>query len=400
MVKNILIIINSDESVSQEVADYYASVRNYNFNYVSISFGPQTDLLTIHTDFETVVAIAEAIRSFESDIVICSAKVPAYFEHTVTGLASFEAVMGCSQHIVDQSWTEPMAVQQIVDVIPFITRDAFRIDANLFRTTTSGILNPAGTAPYGDILSENIASYHWNGNEKILPYGRIGLPRLEAYFPEETTQSCTDIIDLAIAAETTSVAPNSKRVHVSYPNLPGTRSDWPYVELASDALFYAQYVIRASLVGVTTPYTPTPAGYNLFSLGTYKLAPSVSTPDIWAFIGHSKDIVPEGLDSLQTAWENDPNPWIPNYGAWSATSGDHSLSRFGARLLVNGFCSVVGDLDAASWLDPNLFCRLIVTGASMAEANMYANLQTPSTRSVWGDPLYRPIGLTNSVVVG
>lgn len=401
MVKNILIVINSDEPVSQEVADYYASVRNLTFRYLSISFGPQTGVLTVHTDLETIIEAAEAIRSFAIDAVICSAKVPIYFDHVLTGLVSFEAALGCSQYIVEQTWNEQMDNQQIVDIVAFISRSTFRLNYDFMRWISSPpnpIPKADSTGEYGDIISDNINSYDWNGNEKVVAYGRIGLPRLEPYYPEETFQSCVYIIDNAVSGNDADYS--NKKVHYSYINAPGKRFDWPYLKLAKVTMeSLGIYSESLAALGIPLAVIGDVFTYVLLNLGTYKITPSGFPPSIWGFVGQAKGIEPENLDTLQMAWLGDPSPYIPQGGAWAALSGSKSLSGFGTRLLANNFCAVLGDVDADSDFDTNSFCRLLSTGASMAESNLYSNLSVLTTRSVWGDPLYVPYN-KNSVVVG
>lgn len=385
----VLLIANSDVSLSRQIADYYVEARGLNPSHVlEYSLGLSNSVVggvdganpdTFYTN--VVLPVANYIEANAIQCVICSARV-AYLVGTKpdpdTVTLSTSAVLGSAVFIRD---TEGGMVRGIgattiepqVDPLPAGEQDVW-----FFKPYTQ---NFSGSSTY---LLNNLFLDFRLAPQSVIPYGRLGLPQFTGAVPIESALESERMIEDAITME--GAGASGGEVHIGMYDRPGVEQ-WInayHGELARQKCVEAAIPHKHYLRGAydpNWPETPPAADYSYTDMMA-----GILSETAFGMVGAAIENAPVG-DTYIGSYT-----WVQGAWGYEATSFGFNLV---ANVIMNGGCAGIGtgsEPQASRINEQDTFFANLTKGRALCEAMYFGRNYFPWLMDALGDPLYAPYG--------
>ena len=402
----VLIIYNLDEPDSLRVANYYISARGLNSaNKLGFHWGTQSNInsgVGFNTDgtdhlmatYADVVTVANYINANAIEAVVLSILCPAGIVNASSHVVSLENVMGSAQH-----W------KQVGSIVS--SQNAYNISDSITSKTNpsppGGIYsssNPGGTFSYDVRIP---TTFHWQGNNNWIPHGRIGIPQYAGNLPTETYDNSIGYINTALASEQSIASAASLPIHYhyydryGYPQTGTATTERARLMAVSKGLAYQICRISGEINNNGSPYQNM-ADQWCVPADTYSYDDLIHgriKPPLWGLLG----------DDYVWNFEQDgtPNVYTVIPGAWGAGLQSYGGRDLAVEILLNGGAAVTGcvyEPQVQAQLTQEVFLNALLLGVSMMEAASYSNMLGGWMMTTLGDPLYRPFGKQNTMLIG
>ena len=386
----ILLVVNSDVSLSRQMADYYIEARGLNPTHLLTYALGTSDTIVGGTDgvdadtFYTnvLLPVANYIEANAIECIICSARVPIFVETkpdpTVINLA-ISAVLGSAVFIRDTEGgmvrgVGASAIEPQVDVIPIGDEDLW-----FYQPYTQ---NFSGSQTY---LLNNLFLDFRLAPQKVIPYGRLGLPTFTAGVPIESAFETERMIEDALTLESVGDT-KANEVHIGMYDRPGVES---YIN------GYMAELIRQRCDDLAIPNKH-------YIRGAYDPNwPDTPPAEDYSYTDMIAGVLDEtAIGMIGGAIENAAvgAPYIGSYtwvqGAWGYEATSFGMNLV-ANMLANGACAGVGtaiEPFATGINEMDTFFANLTKGRNICEAMYFGRTPFPWLMDAWGDPFYAPYG--------
>lgn len=409
----ILIIVNSNSALSTQVADYYISARGLVSNKLSFSFSS-----TLSIGHSEAIAIHNSVGSYiinnSIEAVICSADVP----HSYTG---YDGVSRCFSNALGISRLNYAATSlpptMYGDLDSLLVTNGIKSsgyyevkqDLSLTTSITSG----------NTLTVLKVISTDYKKPTLPIPWGRLGIPKYHSYYPDESFTTTKRIIDDAIFCEKADNFINAP-IHVQYNDINyGSynavwRDNFPFTEWGRRELTsIGAHNFKVCTTGFSVPiyringavldaYSGLVDNSNYYFISDYdQNIIAGNKRQLWGYLGGARNLY-GATSSDGSNFNSHANCYEFIKGSWTCGGMSYGCSEFGARALLDGACSVVGTINEPygdALPDIYNFCSGLKAGLSMCEAMLLSTKHFYWQMDCWGDPLYRPIIMSNTGTV-
>ncbi len=395
----ILIIINSDFSGSQDVADYYIAKRGLNpahqlvYSLGTGDYVAGTDASTADVFYSNVIRpVADYIDNNNIKCIILSAGVPircttapsvtpgsegiSYPMCTGNVLATSRAMRDHGNDEMVKSTTGGYERTFSWDTV---TSLAVPIDRSWLRLFELEVTPTAGNQH----ATMSLYFWNWLDRKDMVAFGRLGRPTdSQSLAPGEHIEEAYSIIDIALEQEGKIEGP----IHIGMHDRPPS-SNWDLMGLRGEAL-------RRALTSKGIPVKHYIRSYD----SEWSLQPPVASYDYNTMIAGNLDPVEPAWGLVGTAITNEEYnaPFTKSYqflrGCWGYEATSYG-NRMMHNILRNGGAAAIGTI-----FEPfgkhlplyDMFVNRLTEGMSVAEALLLSRCEGIWQADCWGDPLYRP----------
>lgn len=393
--KKVLLVVNSADSRSNDVADYYIAKRGLRpANKLALSM-PVTNntfvnLTTAQVFSNLVTPVAAAMAAAPIDAVLLSAFTPFRYTMAAGANGALANLLGHALYYKNVLGRMPDGDGTVVSL------DAYNHDqlaggaGAVYGSGAKSSTSVYGQVPAGtnlELWTPRI--FNWFGNPHWRPHGRIGMPDFTGLHPEDVA-AVQRVIDDAAANEesTASAIAKGKSLHFGLhdrvsPYIMGLNGELGRLCSAARGLPTKHYRLTYS---ATWTLQPPADSYDRTSMLAGTLTPKQSA---WGMVGAA--IMNEPIPSPFT------NSYLVQPGGWMYEATSNGLQP-GVDWIYAGGCASVGSFNepyANTIPKTDAFTRAVLSGMSMCEAMLLSGHYGGWMADAIGDPLYAPFGKNN-----
>ncbi len=396
----VILIVNSDQALSGQMADYYGAARGLNPAYrITKALGTGevvggTDGADQQTFYDNVVVpVANFMDANETHAVVCSAEVPwrALTVDDPTNppqnicCVATSSYLGCAQFVRDTEGG-PIRGVEVDGSPPGGTGPKYDTIEPTGSTDNSGIF---WLQPEEETYGPDETHWHRNaimeygtaparGAITAVPSGRLGLPKFNANVPDESALETQRMIDAAIDGRGWRA---TGEIHFGLhdrvlPWITGYQGELARRAAKAAGISWKHY---QNVYSANWPAQTDPVSYDYAQMMLGNLSETA-----FGMIGSA--IMNAGMDA----------PWVNSYtfeeGSWGfeATSNGFELI---SNIIERNACAAIGSYREpyANGI-PDIYALMvnILVGRPMCMAEHYARIRYPWVTTTYGEPLYAP----------